>query len=119
MTDLLLKGLINTWIAVTGRKRNLEQYPWLNGPTGGKQIGSSYYEHYAQTEGLELVKAPDAGLLADFSKVISKDDPNRHLLKPSITHFYEHTASYKLEVWSQWFRPMRFFAQNPGQDAKR
>ena len=111
MAGVLLKGLINTWIATTGRKRNLEQYPWLKGPVGDQQIGSTFYETYAHTAGLEIKKEPDAGLLTDFSKVIPKDDPNLLLLNPAITHFYEHTAAYKLEVWSQWFRPIRFFAR--------
>lgn len=111
MSGVLLKALINTWIATTGRKRSLESYPWLKGPVGDKHIGSGFYENYAQAAGFEIKQEPDAGLLPDFNRVIGKNDPNRHLLKPSIIHFYEHTASYKLEVWSQWFRPMRFFAR--------
>ncbi|PSK88869.1 hypothetical protein [Taibaiella chishuiensis] len=111
MPGALLKGLINTWIATTGRKRSLEADPWLEGPTGDEQIGSSFYQTYARAEGLQTFAEPDAGLLADFRKVIAVNDPHRDKLKSSIIHFYEHTAAYKLEVWSQWFRPMRFFAR--------
>ncbi len=111
MPGALLKGLINTWIATTGRKRSLADDTWLKGPTGGEQIGSSFYQTYAQEAGLQTFAEADAGLLADFRQVIAPNDPNRERLKDSIIHFYEHTAAYKLEVWSQWFRPMRFFAR--------
>lgn len=110
MLGTLLKGLINTWIATTGRKRSLAQYPWLKGPVGDRQIGSNFYKAYADAAGMAYSTSPEAGLLADFSSVIAANDPHRDQLKASIIHFYEHTASYKLEVWSQWFRPMRFFA---------
>lgn len=110
MIGALLKWLINLWIAVTGKVCRYADYPWLKGPMGeNAEIGDNYYSQYAAANNLQASNIPDGGLMNDFSVVLSETDKDK--LNKRITAFYEHTAKYKLEVWSQWYRPMSFFAK--------
>ncbi len=105
----ILSFFIDWWIELTGTKRNLSQVPWLRGPYGKKaQIGNDFYKEYATEQGLGLNDSPTNGLLDDFTKALNKEDSAK--LDPAIAHFYEHTAAYKLEVWSEWYHPVKWFA---------
>ncbi len=109
---LLLKWLINIWISLTGKKCSFEQYPWLKGPTGdGLLIGDEYYKAYAERENFEVVFDPTGGLVNDFKSTIPPSDSLLNILQPEIIDFYEHTAQYKLEVWSQWYEPFAWGAR--------
>jgi hypothetical protein len=111
MLSKLLNLAINTWISTTGKSCSYQDYPWLRGPMSeDASVGSGYYAKFAALEGLTVESPPDAGLIADFSSVIGQSDANYGKLNPRIAHFYEHTKAYKLEVWSKWYRPMKFFA---------
>lgn len=110
MIGEILRGTINAWVATTGTTCRYDKHPWLKGPMGeGAVIGNRFYETFAATAGLTVEKTEDGGLLDDFQKTmpagISKND-----YQASIADFYEHTVRYKLEVWSQWYGGMRFFA---------
>lgn len=108
----LLKWLINTWIIVTGKRYTYADYPWLRGPMGdADRIGDQYYHDYARWEGLLVESGADNGLLTDFKSILSVQDRAEGKLHPAIVAFYEHTARYKLEVWSQWYAPYAFFAR--------
>ena len=108
----LLKWLINIWIATTGRLCRYEEYPWLRGPMGDELfIGDAYYKSSAAAEGLDIDRDPDGGLVRDFARLIPDADPHKGLLLDEVAQFYEHTARYKLEVWSQWYPPFAFFAR--------
>lgn len=109
---LLFKWLINIWISITGRKCQLTDYPWLAGPMGESLlIGDEYYKQYAIKEGLEVARDPVGGLVVDFASTIPDSAEYRDRLLPQVAHFYEHTAQYKLEVWSQWYPPYAPFAR--------
>ena len=109
---LLLKWLINVWITLTGKRCTFAQYPWLEGPAGeALLIGDEYYKAYAAAAGLSVVRDPAGGLVGDFGALIPRADPSREQLLPAVADFYEHTACYKLEVWSQWYAPYAFFAR--------
>lgn len=48
------------------------------------------------------------GLLENMSDALGLNSKERALLRPEIIHFYEHTADYEFEFWSEWtgvFRP--------------
>jgi hypothetical protein len=112
MFGALLKWLINIWIALTGRVCKFKDYPWLEGPMSeNMEIGSGYYDRFAQSKGYKVVNAPDGGLLNDFTITIPDSDPLKQKLNPRIARFYENTVQYKLEVWSQWYAPIGFFAR--------
>ena len=109
---LLLKWLINAWISITGKRCPYSEYPWLKGPLGeGLLIGDEYYKAYAAAENLTVVRDPQGGLVDDFRRLIPAHDTFRDRLIPEVSRFYEHTAGYKLEVWSQWYPPFAFFAR--------
>jgi hypothetical protein len=104
---LLLKWLINVWISTTGKLLRFADYPWLQGPMGDDLlIGDGFYQSYAKASGLIIERDPAGGLVTDFGGLIPASDPNRSALLQAVSHFYEHTAQYKLEVWSQWYPPL-------------
>ncbi len=104
----LLSFFINSWVRTTGRKATIADMPWLFGPMGTEEtIGTAFYGAYANKHGLKLVSREHNGLVKDFKQVI--DNPELEIA-PAIVDFYEHTAAHKLEVWSQWYRPVKFFA---------
>ncbi|MBN9484232.1 MAG: hypothetical protein BGO70_12095 [Bacteroidetes bacterium 43-93] len=112
MIGQLLQWLINVWLAITGRVRRFTDHPWLRGPVGdGKTIGDKYYDTFAAANGYNVTNTTDGGLLRDFKAVLSDKDIAADKLNKRIIHFYEHTVQYKLEVWSQWYKPMSFFAK--------
>lgn len=79
--------------------------------SSNKIIGDQYYKDYAKEAGMNVENAVKGGLLSDFSKVFPINDPNKSKLNKKVAAFYEHTANYKLEVWSQWYSPISFFAK--------
>ncbi len=104
----LLSYCINYWIRATGKKATKDDMHWLFGPMGTENtIGSAFYGAYADKHGLSIVSEASNGLVKNFKRVI--DNPGIEIA-PAIVDFYEHTAAHKLEVWSQWYRPVKFFA---------
>jgi hypothetical protein len=103
-----LEWSIQRWVGTTGRKARTEDASWLAGPVGNERVGSGFYEEYARKAGLEIVRGdPDAGLLPDFGALAGEGfDPGK--VHPMIQDFYERTARYGLEVWSEWSRVLRY-----------
>jgi hypothetical protein len=91
---------IRQWARSTGRRVARRDAPWLDCPMGPPgRIGASFYEHLAQDQGLRIRAAPDAGLLPDFGALAGRDfDPAT--VRPEVRDFYERTALYRLEAWS-------------------
>lgn len=91
---------IYTLIRIFGRVVRVSSYPWLSGPVGGDYIGDKPYEEVAARENLELVRRASAGgLIPDFS-VLDGRGFRVDQLRPEVRHFYEHTATYRMDVWS-------------------
>jgi hypothetical protein len=74
-------------------------------------VGVDYYRRFADKNDLNTEISPRNGLLPDFSVVLDPKFAHTHKLNKKVRDFYEHTASYKLEVWSQWFTFISFFAR--------
>jgi hypothetical protein len=97
------------WVQATGRKVNLREHPWLDGPVGDvDQIGSRFFERFAEREGLTVVSdGGPRGLLSDFNALAGPTcDPAQ--VHPSVSEFYERTSEFEFDVWSEWcggFRP--------------
>ncbi len=89
------------WVRTTGRRVAHADAPWLQCPMGTPdRIGAEFYDTLAQRERLTLQPAPDAGLLPDFNALRGdRFDPDA--IHPVIRDFYEHTACYRLEAWSE------------------
>lgn len=91
------------WVKASGRRVDLACDSWLEGPigsTGG--IGSDFFHSLATREGLELRLGK--GLIRNFSAVSNR-------CAPAVADFYENTADYELEAWSEWCSFFRPFGQ--------
>lgn len=111
MINKILSLSINSWVRWTGYKKNINDVPWLKGPYGKSSfIGGDFYKKFAQESGLEVYMNKDNGLLNDFLSTIDKKDIHRERLQEAIKDFYEHTAQYTLDVWSEWYHPVKYFA---------
>jgi hypothetical protein len=87
-------------IRVFGRVIRESSAPWLSGPVGGDYIGDRPYEEVAARENLELVRrAAAGGLIPDFT-VLNGSGFRVDQLRPEVRDFYEHTATYRMDVWS-------------------
>jgi hypothetical protein len=95
-----LEAGIRLWVYLTGKAMDKSEVPWLNSPIGLRgRIGNEFYAELAEREGLRISKSADAGLLPDFDDLKGPNfDPSR--VRPEIRNFYEHTASFHLEAWS-------------------
>lgn len=100
---------IRTWVRLTGRRVQKDEAPWLNCPMGPRgQIGVEFYAALAAREQLSIEKSPDAGLLPDFDVLARAGfDPGR--VHPDVRKFYEHTARFQLQAWSEAPLLTRFF----------
>ncbi len=97
--------MIQLWLRITGRKISLSEHPWLDGPQGGDDyIGEGFCEQFAKANKYQMHQGEGSGLLRDFSGLSKTPQPQ---LNPRIAHFYEHTSEYTLDVWSQWYYPMK------------
>jgi len=109
LVAFFLEGGIQAWIHLTGKRIAKKDAPWLSCPLGKSgPIGTAIYERIAREEHLEILAAPDAGLISDFGALRGPSfDPSA--VHPSIRHFYEHAAQYHLEVWTEVSLRGRFF----------
>ena len=84
----------------------MEAHPWLAGPKGKTTgIGADFFKELAEEESLCIRSG--AGLLTNFSLLDGGGCRVQHV-DPVVAHFYEHTAEYELEAWSEWsgvFKP--------------
>ncbi len=102
---LIGAAFIGVLIRVFGRTVRIADAPWLSGPIGSDYIGDKPYEEVASRENLELVRrAATGGLLADMA-VLEGAGCRIDRLRPEVRRFYEHTANYRMDVWSQSFFP--------------
>jgi hypothetical protein len=92
---------IRQWVRLTGRRLARQDAPWLDCPMGPRgRIGAGFYDSLAERQHLRIEPSPDAGLLPSFDALRGEHfDPAR--VRPEIRDFYEHTACYRLEAWSE------------------
>jgi hypothetical protein len=105
---LLLQVCIEWLVRLTGRRICKSEAPWLDCVLGKPGvIGTGVYQRIADEEKLEISQPPEAGLIPSFESLRGPSfDPER--VDPRIRHFYEHTALYKLEVWSEVYFAGKF-----------
>ncbi|WP_377642190.1 hypothetical protein [Oryzobacter terrae] len=90
------------WKAV-GRPVDLDADPWLRAPvhTAGP-VGDGWLEEAAASVGGTVVRDdPGAGLLPDLA-VLDGPSFSAAALHPLVRDFYEHTATWRMDAWSQW-----------------
>jgi hypothetical protein len=100
---------IESMVRLTGRRIRRSDAPWLNcflGQAG--LIGTGIYQRIADQEHLKLRTSLQAGQIPAFEALRGPSfDPSA--VDSRIRHFYEHTAAYHLEVWSEVYFVGRFF----------
>src|SRR5262245_60742761 len=108
-TGAVLAAGIRGWVRLSGRRVLRAAAAWLDCPMGPPgRIGAEFYDHLAEERGLSVRRAPDAGLLPSFDALAGPDfDPAK--VRPEVRDFYEHTAAYRLEAWSEAATSTRFF----------
>jgi hypothetical protein len=105
----VLETGIEWMVRLTGRRIQRQDAPWLDclpGKPGA--IGSGFYQRIAEADHLDVSTPPDAGLIPDFD-VLRGPSCITDQVDPRIRHFYEHAASYHLEVWSEVSLAGKFF----------
>jgi len=105
----MLEAGIRLWVCATGKSVESTDVAWLSSPIGPKRtIGSDFYGQLAESEGLTIGKSADAGLLPSFEDLKGPDfDPSK--VRREIREFYEHTARFHLEAWSETSLASSFF----------
>jgi hypothetical protein len=100
---------IRQWVRLTGKRIAKREAAWLDCPMGPPgRIGAEFYDYLAARENLTTERAPEAGLLPRFDALRGPAfDPDK--VRPEVRDFYEHTACYRLEAWSEAALSTRFF----------
>lgn len=97
------------WVQATGRRVDLAETPWLDGPAGDTAgIGKDFYASLAADQRLEMSESPRAKGIMDSFGALAGPGFDPAAVHPAIRDFYENTAGYRLDVWSEWcgaFRP--------------
>ncbi|WP_104108426.1 hypothetical protein [Nocardioides sp. 616] len=88
---------------LTGRRVDLEgRERWLDAPVSKSSLVSTeWLETEAARHGGALDDDPRAGLLSSMS-VLDGPGFDADRLHPDVRDFYEHTASWQMEVWTGW-----------------
>jgi len=103
-----LQKCIEWLVRVTGRTVSKAEAPWLDCVIGrAGQVFTRVYQQIAEEEQLQLSWPEDAGLIPDF-RALNGAGFDANAVHPSIRHFYEHTAEYHLEVWSEVYWAGKF-----------
>jgi len=90
---------------VFGKTMRREDVPWLAGPVGGDYIGDKPYEECAARENLTLTRNADTGgLIPDFD-CLDGEGFDVARVPAAVRHFYEHTASYRMDMWAETHFP--------------
>ncbi|GAB2597223.1 hypothetical protein GCM10027168_32590 [Streptomyces capparidis] len=91
------------WVRLTGRRIDPRTDGWLDGPRGERdRVGDRWLPREAARHGARVRRGDaDAGLLASMAAL---DGPgfDAAALHPRVRGFYEHTARWRMELWSQW-----------------
>ncbi|MDT7857575.1 hypothetical protein RQM47_13060 [Rubrivirga sp. S365] len=103
------------WVKATGRRVDVAETPWLDGPTGEPSgIGEEFFEAWAAANGLSVEEDLGAeaggaarGLLPSLD-ALSGPGFDAGAVDASVRDFYGRTSAYEVEAWAEWsglFRP--------------
>src|SRR5262245_18923972 len=106
---ILLLKCIDAWLYLCGRRVRRGDVPWLSSPTGPRdRIGEHWYAQLAASERLTVTVSRESGLIPCFDDLAGPSFDPRHVCQ-QVRDFYEHTARYSPEAWSEVTIPMRLF----------
>src|SRR3989442_13520104 len=92
--------ITQAWVRATGRTVDVNEHAWLDVPVGDPtRVADEWLPREA--ERLHAEEHEGGGLLDSFDRLRSDGfDPSQ--LTPAVVEFYEHTADWQLDAWSQW-----------------
>jgi hypothetical protein len=103
-TGYLPDAITQLWVRTTGRAFNTADCPWLDGPVGDtRRIGRDFFQRLAERNGRGV--RVGSGLLRDMSPLV----PEGRVLDATVADFYQNTAAYNIEAWSEWDGVLRPF----------
>ena len=98
---MFLDAVTRNWWRGVGRRVDLGgEHSWLDAPmSSGSTVADGWLRDLAAEVGGEIRDDADAGLLADLAAL---DGPGFRAaaLRGEIRDFYEHTARWRMEVWT-------------------
>jgi hypothetical protein len=99
------------WVIGTGRRVHLADAAWLDGPIGGvTRIGARFFQGLARASGMVVAtEGARQGRVDDLSDLAGPSF-NPAEVHPDVRGFYEQTALYELDAWSEWTPAFRPFA---------
>ena len=104
----LTDWITQQWVRLTGRRINLLEHAWLDGPVGKTRvIGKDFFADWANEQGLALVREGPRGLVQDF-RDLEGGSNKLGAVSRAVKQFYEQTSEYELDAWSEWcglFKP--------------
>jgi hypothetical protein len=92
------------WWRLVGRHVDLDgAEQWLDAPTCGPgPVGASWLAAESERIGGSLREDVAGGGLLSSLSVLDGPGFRSTELDAAVRHFYEHTASWRMEVWAQW-----------------
>lgn len=94
------------WVRATGRRVDLREHSWLDGPVGAPDIvGDRWVRAEARRVGGRLVTAADSGGLLDGMGDLAGAGFDPAALRPEIRDFYAATARWRMQAWAAWWPP--------------
>ena len=85
----------------TGRALDLPPGHWLGGPSGERpRIGDAWLQREADRHGGRV--GPAGGGLLPSMAALDRPRFTAAALHPAVREFYEDTAAWRINVWSQW-----------------
>jgi hypothetical protein len=97
-----LDRLSRSWMRASSRRVPRTSVPWLLGPIAGADVvGHGWVERTAESLGGHTSRGPEHGLVPSFEALKGPSfEPSD--VDPRIVDFYEHTAAWTLDLWSEW-----------------
>lgn len=89
------------WVKATGRRFEVGDEAWLDGPVGGRHIGDEWLASHAESVRGRLASRESGGLIERMA-VLDQPGFGSALLAPAVLDFYQATSEWRLELWSRW-----------------
>ena len=109
LLGMAIAAAIRMGVRWTGKRVAKKDAPWLESPMGPRGfIGSEFHAQFAEQQNLRILAPDNHGLLPDFN-ALRGSTFNPDAVCPEVRDFYEHTALYTQETWTEAPILTRFF----------
>ena len=102
MSGQRLDRVTQRWVRLTGRRVDLSEQTWLQGPVGDvESIGDRWLSHEARRLGAAVGDSDGRGLVPAMARLDGPAFASARLA-PSVREFYERTSQWRLDAWIGW-----------------